>query len=219
MSKPLLYSCWMSSCAWRVRIALHLKQIDFNVKTISILKTGEPGDQYSEEFEKINPMKYIPALEIQSLSIINYLEEAYPKRRLLPKDIFQRTKARAISDVICSGIQPLQNLKVQKFSRPDGNLNFEWASFWISQGFSSLENILKESTGDYCVGNEITMADCCLVPQVANARRYKIEVSSYPTIARIDKALQDHEAFRKAHPSQQPDFPKEVPASFASQFK
>lgn len=108
---------------------------------------------------------------IESLSIIYYLEEAYPKRPILPKDIYQRSKVRAISDVICSGIQPLQNLKVQKFSKTDESLNFEWANYWISKGFASLEKILHESAGEYCVGDEISIADCCLVPQVANAKR------------------------------------------------
>lgn len=108
---------------------------------------------------------------IESLAIINFLEESYPDPTILPRDIYKRAKARAISDVICSGIQPLQNLKVQQFSQPDGSLNFEWANYWISQGFSSLEKIISESAGEYCVGNEISVADCCLVPQVANAKR------------------------------------------------
>lgn len=112
------------------------------------------------------------------MAIINYLEEAYPKNPILPRDLFERAQVRAISDVICSGIQPLQNLKVQKYSTKNGSLNFEWANYWISQGFSSLDKILEKSAGDFCSGNEITMADCCLIPQIANAKRYFCQISN-----------------------------------------
>lgn len=156
---------------------------------------------------------------IESLAIINYLEESFPKHSLLPKNLFERAQVRAISDVICSGIQPLQNLKVQKYSTGNGSLNFEWANHWITQGFSSLEKILEKSSAEYCVGNTITIADCCLVPQIANAKRYKVDMEKYRTIMRIEKLLKENDAFKAAHPFKQPDFPHDIPSDFLSQFE
>ncbi|XP_012869472.1 PREDICTED: maleylacetoacetate isomerase [Dipodomys ordii] len=170
--KPILYSYFRSSCSWRVRIALALKGINYETVPINLIKDG--GQQFSEEFEALNPMKQVPALKIdgiiigQSLAIIEYLEETRPTPRLLPQDPKKKASVRMISDLISSGIQPLQNLSVLKQM---GDNPQPWAQKVIISGFDALEKILQSTAGKYCVGDEVSMADLCLVPQVANAER------------------------------------------------
>ncbi|KAG8514340.1 Maleylacetoacetate isomerase [Galemys pyrenaicus] len=172
--------------------------------------------QFSAEFQALNPMKQVPALKIdgltigQSLAIIEYLEETRPTPRLLPQDPKKRAHVRMISDLISSGIQPLQNLSVLKQMGEENQL--AWAQKVISSGFNALEKILQSTAGKYCVGDEVTMADLCLVPQVANAERFKVDVTPYPTISRINKSLLALEAFQVSHPRRQPDTPPELRA-------
>ncbi|XP_036591366.1 maleylacetoacetate isomerase isoform X1 [Trichosurus vulpecula] len=213
--KPVLYSYFRSSCSWRVRIALALKGIDYDIFPISLIKDG--GQQFTKEFQTLNPMSQVPVLKIdgitltQSLAIIEYLEETRPTPvRLLPQDPKKRASARMISDIISSGIQPLQNLYVLKQMSQETQLT--WAQGVISSGFGALEHILQSTAGKYCVGDEISMADLCLVPQVANAERFKVDLSPYPTINRLNKALLTMEAFQVSHPSRQPDTPPELRA-------
>uniref|UniRef100_F7AK97 maleylacetoacetate isomerase n=1 Tax=Equus caballus TaxID=9796 RepID=F7AK97_HORSE len=155
--KPILYSYFRSSCSWRVRIALALKSIDYETIPINLIKDG--GQQFSEEFQKLNPMKQVPALKIdgttigQSLAIIEYLEETRPTPRLLPQDPKKRAHVRMISDLIASGIQPLQNLSVLKEVGQENQLT--WAQEAINFGFNALEHILQTTAGKYCVGNEV----------------------------------------------------------------
>ncbi|XP_010587074.1 maleylacetoacetate isomerase isoform X3 [Loxodonta africana] len=213
-SKPILYSYFQSSCSWRVRIALALKGIDYETVPVNLVKDG--GQQFSEEFQALNPMKQVPALKIdgltisQSLAIIEYLEETRPTPRLLPQNPKQRATVRMISDLVASGIQPLQNLSVLKQVGQESGL--AWAQKVINTGFNALEKILQSTAGKYCVGDEVSMADLCLVPQVANAERYKVEVTLYPTISRINKTLLALEAFQVTHPCRQPDTPPEMRA-------
>uniref|UniRef100_A0A8C4MNX0 Maleylacetoacetate isomerase n=2 Tax=Equus asinus TaxID=9793 RepID=A0A8C4MNX0_EQUAS len=212
--QPILYSYFRSSCSWRVRIALALKSIDYETIPINLIKDG--GQQFSEEFQKLNPMKQVPALKIdgtiigQSLAIIEYLEETRPTPRLLPQDPKKRAHVRMISDLIASGIQPLQNLSVLKEVGQENQLT--WAQEAINFGFNALEQILQTTAGKYCVGNEVSMADLCLVPQVANAERFKVDLTPYPTISRINKSLLALEAFQVSHPCRQPDTPPELRA-------
>ncbi|XP_037359684.1 maleylacetoacetate isomerase isoform X2 [Talpa occidentalis] len=212
--KPILYSYFRSSCTWRVRIALALKNINYEIIPINLIKDG--GQQFSPEYQALNPMKQVPALKIdgltigQSLAIIEYLEETRPTPRLLPQDPKKRAHVRMISDLISSGIQPLQNLSVLKQVGEENQL--AWAQKVISSGFNALEKILKGTAGKYCVGDEVTMADLCLVPQVANAERYKVDITPYPTISRINKSLLALEAFQVSHPLRQPDTPPELRA-------
>ncbi|XP_063097640.1 maleylacetoacetate isomerase isoform X3 [Cavia porcellus] len=213
-SKPILYSYFRSSCSWRVRIALALKGIDYETVPVHLIKDG--GQQFSEKFQTLNPMKQVPTLKIdgltisQSLAIIEYLEETRPTPRLLPQDPKKRASVRMISDLIASGIQPLQNLSVLNEVGTEKQLS--WAQKVISSGFNALEQILQSTAGKCCIGDEVSMADLCLVPQVANAERFKVNLNPYPTISRINKTLLALEAFQVSHPSRQPDTPAELRA-------
>ncbi|XP_032547253.1 maleylacetoacetate isomerase isoform X1 [Chiroxiphia lanceolata] len=235
VAKPILYSYFRSSCSWRVRIALALKGISYDLVPVNLVKDG--GQQFSTEFKALNPMKQVPVLKIdgitlsQSLAVIHYLEETRPNPRLLPQDPKKRAQVRMIADHIASGIQPLQmtqwarsiqqqssNLEVALplqnlgILKQIGERKMEWAQNCIASGFQALEQILQHTAGRYCVGDEVSMADLCLVPQVANAERFKVDMGPYPTITRINKALLELEAFKVSHPCQQPDTPAELRA-------
>nr|XP_033807177.1 maleylacetoacetate isomerase isoform X2 [Geotrypetes seraphini] len=212
--KPVLHTYFRSSCTWRVRIALALKGIEYDQAPVNLIKDG--GQQLSSKFTDINPMQQVPSLEIdgitlsQSLAIIQYLDETRPKPRLLPEDAKKRAYVRMISDLIASGIQPLQNLMVlQKLG--DGE-RLGWAQSYITKGFHALEKILDCTAGQYCVEDEVSMADLCLVPQVYNAERFKVDLTPFPTITRINQALMELEAFKVSHPSRQPDTPPDLRA-------
>uniref|UniRef100_A0A4W2IAI0 maleylacetoacetate isomerase n=1 Tax=Bos indicus x Bos taurus TaxID=30522 RepID=A0A4W2IAI0_BOBOX len=178
--------------------------------------TRASSPQFSGEFQALNPMKQVPALKIdgitigQSLAIIEYLEETRPTPRLLPRDPKKRAQVRMVSDLIASGIQPLQNLSVLKQVGQENQLT--WAQQAITSGFNALEQILQSTAGRYCVGDEVSMADLCLAPQVANADRFKVDLIPYPTISRINKSLLALEAFHVSHPCRQPDTPPELRA-------
>ncbi|KAG8448979.1 hypothetical protein GDO86_015882 [Hymenochirus boettgeri] len=160
-------------------------------------------------------MQQVPALHIdgvtlnQSLAIIEYLEETRPEPPLLPSDPKKRAQVRMICDNIVSGIQPLQNLHVlQKV----GEKKLEWAQHFITRGFQALEKILENTAGRFCVGDQVTIADLCLVPQVTNAERFNLDIAPYPTISRINKSLLQLPAFQVSHPSCQPDTPEDLRA-------
>nr|WCC58249.1 glutathione S-transferase [Pharsalia antennata] len=207
--KPILYSYWRSSCSWRVRIAMNLKGITYDIVPISILNTAR--EQHSHEYRKINPMEQVPTLSIdgkiltESLSIMEYLEETHPQIALLPSDFGARAKVREICEIIACGIQPLQNLTVLNYIGEEKKN--EWAQHWINRGFRATEKILTTVSGKYCVGNNITLADCCLIPQVFNARRFQVDLEPFPNIVKVDTQLKNHPAFIEAHPDHQPDCP------------
>eukprot|EP00066_Takifugu_rubripes_P026153 XP_011615419.1 PREDICTED: maleylacetoacetate isomerase isoform X2 [Takifugu rubripes] len=210
-TKPVLHGYFRSSCSWRVRIAFALKGVEFDQVAVNLIKDG--GQQLTEQYKTLNPMQQVPAVEIdgitlsQSLAVIQYIDETRPGPRLLPADPKKRAQVRLISDLIASGIQPLQNLYViQKM----GAEKMQWAQHFIDRGFQALEPILKETSGTYCVDDEISMADICLVPQVYNAERFKVDLEKYPTIKRLNQTLREIEAFRVSHPSCQPDTPEEL---------
>uniref|UniRef100_A0A667XY37 Maleylacetoacetate isomerase n=2 Tax=Myripristis murdjan TaxID=586833 RepID=A0A667XY37_9TELE len=210
---PVLHGYFRSSCSWRVRIAFALKGIEYDQVPVNLIKDG--GQQLTDKFKTLNPMQQVPAVEIdgitisQSLAVIQYIEETRPGPRLLPTDPKKRAQVRMICDLIASGIQPLQNLYViQKI----GAEKVQWAQHFIERGFQALEPILKETAGKYCVGDEISMADICLVPQVYNAERFKVDVGKYPTIKRLNQTLIEIEAFKVSHPSCQPDTPADLRA-------
>ncbi|TKS86458.1 Maleylacetoacetate isomerase [Collichthys lucidus] len=212
-AKPVLHGYFRSSCSWRVRIAFALKGVEYDQAPVNLIKDG--GQQLTQQYKAINPMQQVPAVEIdgitlsQSLAVIQYIDETRPGPRLLPADPKKRAQVRMISDLIASGIQPLQNLYViQKM----GAEKMQWSQHFIDRGFQALEPILKQTAGKYCVGDEISMADICLVPQVYNAERFKVDVDQYPTIKRLNQALLEIEAFKVSHPSRQPDTPADLRA-------
>ncbi|XP_030299453.1 maleylacetoacetate isomerase isoform X1 [Sparus aurata] len=213
LGKPVLHGYFRSSCSWRVRIAFALKGVEYDQVPINLIRDG--GQQLTQEYKTLNPMQQVPAVEIdgitlsQSLAVIQYINETRPGPRLLPADPKKRAQVRMISDLIASGIQPLQNLYViQKV----GAEKMQWSHHFIDRGFQALEPILKQTAGKYCVGDEISMADICLVPQVYNAERFKVDVGQYPTIKRLNQALLEIEAFKVSHPSCQPDTPDDLRA-------
>ncbi|XP_025105960.1 maleylacetoacetate isomerase-like [Pomacea canaliculata] len=211
--KVLLYSYWKSSCSSRVRIALALKGVDYEYVPVNLTKDG--GEQFKEEYRKINPMSQVPAIFIdgvvlsQSVPIIEYLDETRPDPPLLPKDPKDRAKARMLVEVINSGIQPLQTSRILKVF---GDKKEEWACSMISDAFVALEQTLQDTAGRYCVGNEVTIADIYLVPQVINAIRFGVDMSKYPTISKIKDALEVLPAFVTAHETRQPDTPDDQQA-------
>ncbi|XP_051872055.1 maleylacetoacetate isomerase isoform X2 [Pristis pectinata] len=210
--QPVLYSYFRSSCSWRVRIALAFKGIEYEQVAVNLIKDG--GQQHSNSFKALNPMKQVPTLSIdgivlsQSMAIIHYLEETRPSPRLLPTDPKKRAQVRMISDHITSGIQPLQNLLV--LQRLGEEQRLEWAQHFITNGLQALESLLQQMSGRYCVGDEVTMADLCLVPQVYNAIRFKVDLAPFPSITKINNSLLELEPFKVSHPSCQPDSPPEA---------
>lgn len=211
-SRPVLYNYYRSSSSWRVRIALELKNIDYEYKAISLIKDG--GEQFSEEYSKLNTKNEVPVLLInnqilsQSLPIIEYLDEVHQTGiNILPKDPVLRFKSRQIAEIINSGMQPLQNLsaikKIASYAGDDKKL--EWVQFYLNKGFKAIETILENTSGMYCINDNVSIADVCLVPQVYSAHRFKIDMSQYPNVVRVNEELNKLAAFKKAHAHRQPD--------------
>jgi len=214
-SKPVLYSYFRSSASWRVRIALAYKDIDYDTKAVHLVKAQQKGDEY----KALNPMAQVPTLKIdghtftQSLPIIEYLEETRPQKRLLPQEPADRCAVRRLAEIINSGIQPVQNLSVlNRLAEVTGNAEDKasWGNEWIGRGFDALELEMSKTAGTYSFGNEVTMADLALVPQVYNAKRFKVDMSKYPTIQRVHDNLVELDAFKKADPTSQPDCPPDL---------
>jgi maleylacetoacetate isomerase len=207
-----LYGYFRSSAAYRVRIALNLKQLPYEMQSIHLTRDG--GKQFTPQYRAINPQARVPALTLssgevltQSLAIIEYLDEAYPEPPLLPADDIHRAHVRAASQLIACDIHPLNNTSVLGYLK--GTLGHDqatvdaWYRNWILLGFDALETMIKP--GPYAFGSHVTMADVCLVPQVFNARRFKVPLDAYPKIAAVDAACQKLPAFDKARPENQPD--------------
>lgn len=210
-----LYSYFRSSAAYRVRIALNLKGLSYDYVPVHLLKDG--GQQLASEYTALNPSALVPTLVDgdavlgQSLAIIEYLDETHPLPPLLPADPLGRARVRAISQNIACDIHPLNNLRVLKYLKHQMGVSEEaknaWYTHWVEQGLASLEQMLatSASTGAFCHGDTPTMADLCLVPQVANARRFECDMTAMPTILRIDAACRELPAFDLAAPGKQPD--------------
>jgi maleylacetoacetate isomerase len=210
-----LFTYFRSSASWRVRIALNLKGLEPAAHFIHLTKNG--GAQHTSEFEAVNPEHLVPVLRdgdrtlTQSVGILEYLEERYPTPALLPADAGDRAWVRALALQIACDMHPLNNLRVLQYIERTLGVTPEakqaWIEHWNHAGFAALEAHLSHSTrtGLCCFGDAPTMADCCLVPQVFNARRFNVDLSAYPTIVRIDTHLAMIDEFRRAVPAAQPD--------------
>jgi len=209
-----LYGYFRSSAAFRVRIALNLKGLGYKQSSIHLRRNEQSG----ADFLKLNPQGLVPALvdgnevTTQSLAIIEYLDETHPKPPLLPATSIERARVRSIAQMIACDIHPIDNLRVLRYlAKPLGHdeKTIEvWFNHWIEVGFQALERRLagEKATGRFCHGNEPGLADCCLVPQVMNAKRHaSFDFSPYPTIMRIFDACVSLPAFDRAMPQNQPD--------------
>jgi len=204
-NSAVLYSYWRSTSSWRVRIVLAMKGVEYEYKPVNLLQ----GEQLRDDYAAINPLKEVPTLIIngntisQSVAIMEYLEETHSNPPLLPSDPYHRAKVRQIVECVVSDIQPIQNLRVLK--KVGEEKKSEWAKFWIDVGFQGLEKLLQSTSGKYCWGDTVTLADCVLVPQVYNALRFSVDMTQFPCISRINDELSKLDAFKRAHPSVQPD--------------
>ena len=209
----ILYGYWRSSAAYRVRIALNLKGITYEQRSLTL----SSGDQRGSEYVKINPQGRVPALVdgatvlTQSQAIIEYLDERYPEPPMLPGDVVARARVRAIAAGIACDIHPLNNLMVlnhlrDSLGRSEDEVNV-WYRHWIAAGLEGVEGLLanNDNTGRYCHGDSPSMADAFLIPQVYNAHRYACPLDPFPTIARIEAACLELEPFIQAMPERQPD--------------
>jgi maleylpyruvate isomerase len=212
--KLTLHNYWRSSASYRVRIALGLKGVAFDYAAVHLVREG--GQQNSDEYRKKNPLAQVPTLTItddhgqvrlltQSLPIIEFLDEVFPEPRLLPSDAYLRARCRALAEVINSGIQPLQNLTVTRKVAELGGDEKAWVVDFVSTGLAAFAELCRDISGRYCVGDQPTLADCCLVPQMFSARRFGVHTSRYPQLASIEEACNQLPAFASAHPDRQPD--------------
>ena len=213
MSRPILYDYYRSSAAYRVRIALNLKGIEYERRPVNLAE----GEQKREDFRALNPQGLVPMLEIdghrltQSVAIINYLDLRYPNQPLIPAAAAERAHVVAMAMAIACDIHPLNNLRVLKYLKNElGHSQEEvdaWYAHWISEGLPALEILAAPRAGKFLFGDAPTAADVCLVPQLFNARRFNVALDDYPTLLRADENANKIEGFAAAHPDRQ-----EVPA-------
>ncbi|KLN59757.1 maleylacetoacetate isomerase [Kiloniella spongiae] len=211
-----LYSYWRSTAAYRVRIALNLKQAQYDIIPVHLVKNG--GEQLKEKYKEINPQKLVPALKTkesgtltQSMAIIEYLDEVLPGHNLLPDNAADRAFIRSLSQLVCCDIHPINNLRVLKYLTGEMLLSQDqkstWYEHWVLEGLLAFEQRLKNRNrgGRYCLGSEPGMADCCLVSQLYNAHRFDISIANFSEIRRIEENCLKLEAFDKARPENQVD--------------
>jgi maleylacetoacetate isomerase len=209
MTRPILYDYWRSSAAYRVRIALNLKGVDYESRQIDLR-----GDvQKSSAYLELNPQGLVPMLEIdghrltQSVAIINYLDLRYANQPLLPASAAERAHVVAMAMTVACDIHPLNNLRVLKYLKNQlGHSQDEvdaWYVHWISEGLPALETMAAPDAGKFLFGDAPTGADVCLIPQLYNARRFDVPLKAYPTLLRAEENANQLEAFAAAHPDRQ----------------
>lgn len=206
MSRAILYDYFRSSAAYRVRIALNLKGVDYEQRSINLAEGVQKGDDY----RAVNPQGFVPCLEIdghtltQSLSIAVYLDQTIPEPPLMPRDPVDGAHVRSLALMVACDIHPLNNLRVLKYLTGELGVSEaqkdEWYRHWIAEGLAALEAMAKARAGAYLFGDEPTLADVCLVPQLYNARRFNVPLDPYPYLRRADETATAHPAFAAAHP-------------------
>ena len=209
MSQAVLYDYYRSSAAYRVRIALNLKGIDYESRPVNLLHSEQRG----EDYRALNPQGLVPMLEIdghrltQSLSIMVYLDQCFPEPPLMPRDPVDGAHVRAMALTVACDIHPLNNLRVLKYLSNELGLPQEerdaWYIHWIREGLPALETLAKLGAGTFLFGDEPTIADVCLVPQLFNARRFNVPLEDYPTLLRAEENACALDAFAAAHPDRQ----------------
>jgi maleylacetoacetate isomerase len=212
-----LYSYWRSSAAYRVRIALNLKGLDYQLAPVHLVRDG--GEQHGAAFRQVNPQGLVPTLQHgqrlirQSMAIIEYLDETFADQPLLPPMARDRARVRGLAQLIACDMHPLGNLRVLQYLEREFQATPEqreaWIRHWLALGFEAIEALLTESpaTGEFCEGERPGMADCLLVPQLYNARRFKLDLAPYPIATRIEANCLALDAFQRAAPEAQPDAP------------
>jgi maleylpyruvate isomerase len=215
----IFYDYWRSSSAWRVRIALNIKQLTVERRAVNLAPQGDVGAQHSASFRALNPMSQVPVLVIvepsgpsrtitQSMAILEYLEERFPSPPLLPADPWLRARARQLGEMVNAGIQPMQNLSLLQRLQEGGLAEpKEVARFHIARGLGAIEAIAGETAGRFLVGDAPTIADLYLVPQLYSGRRFDVDLSAFPKLLQIEASCAALPAFAAAHPDVQPDAP------------
>ena len=209
--KLILRGYWRSSATWRVRIALHYKNLPFHYQPIHLVKNG--GEQHSTIELQRNPLAQVPTLELgsgqvlsQSMAIMDYLEGIKPSPSIYPKPLSDRARCLQIAEMINSGIQPLQNLSLLIRVSKLGQDKVQWAHDYIKKGLEAVEYVAQQSsTSSFLIGEEPTVADFCLIPQLYNARRFKVNLNVMPRLLEVEARCQTFEAFQKAVPEVQSD--------------
>lgn len=203
-----LYHYWRSSCSWRVRAALAAKGLVAELALVDIMPEAMGQDDPS--YVAKNPMRQIPTLELthgattrhlgQSMAILEYLEECYPEPPLLPSDPWQRAHFRQIAEMVNAGIQPLQGIRVLETVASHGADASAWAVAAIDKGLTAIELLIKDTAGEFCLGDTFGMADIVVYPQLFNAKGFSMSMDAYPTLARIAENCAKHEAIVSTHP-------------------
>ena len=206
-----LFGYWRSSASFRVRLVLQLKGLGYEQHPVNLRQ----GEQKEKAYRRVNPQGLVPFLidgDVQlgqSVAIMEYLDETYPAYPLMPSAPEERARVRQIVNMIACDTHPLNNLRVLNYLEQElgqsKTARDAWYRHWIDETFTALEQLLMTTAGVYCVGNEVTLADCMLVPQVYNARRFNMTLDDYPTIARIVANCEQLQAFIKAAPANQPE--------------
>ena len=206
-----LHGYWRSSSAWRVRIGLHLKGLAFAYRAVNLLE----GEQRGEAHRAVSPLGQVPVLTVeeggparhlvQSMAILEWLEERFPAPPLLPGDAWGRARVRALAEHVNSGIQPYQNAVVLRWMKEHSPDTAAWTAQFIGGGLANLEAAVRPGAGRFCHGDEVTLADLYLVPQLYGGRRFGLDLAPFPTLLRVEASCQALEAFRLAEPARQPD--------------
>lgn len=209
MSEVILHDYFRSSASYRVRIGLNLKGVSYRSHMVNIVT----GEQHGPAYHALNPQGFVPMLEIdgrkltQSLAILDYLDATHKELPFVPHEAGERSHVLAMALVVACDIHPLNNLRVLRYLRgPLGQAQEtvdDWYRHWVAEGLAALETMAAPSAGQWLAGDAVSLADICLVPQIANARRLETPLDAYPTLVRIDESARAHPAFAAAHPDQQ----------------